>query len=46
MNRRAATATALFPGIVLPMAAVYGLNRYFDGRNQASTEFNILSRDR
>ena len=41
-----ATATALFLGIVLSMAAVYLLNRYFDDHDQASTEFTFPSRGR
>jgi hypothetical protein len=41
-----ATAMALFLGIVLSMAAVYGLNRYFDGHDEALAEFAVPSRGR
>lgn len=41
-----ATAMALVLGIVLSMAAVYGLNRYFDGHDEASAEFTLPSRGR
>jgi hypothetical protein len=39
-----ATATALFLGIVLSMAAVYGLNRYFGDHDETSVAFTVPPR--